>query len=152
MHLTVLDGAQQLRLERQWELARFVEEQRAAIGMLEEADLRLCGAGKSATDVTEQLAFEQVLDDRRTVDSDEPSRMPRTERVNCLGDELLAGACLAGHQHSARMRREPADGVEELLHGGTAPDHAVELELLRDIGVDLEEPLPPPDPFADGHQ
>ena len=59
LHLAVLHRAQQLGLHRQRQFAGFVEEQRAAVGVLEEADLGVGRAGERAAHVAEQLALEQ---------------------------------------------------------------------------------------------
>ena len=58
-----LQDAQQLGLHFQADVADLVEEQRAAVGQLEAADLVAVGVGEGALDVAEQLAFQQV---RRT--------------------------------------------------------------------------------------
>ena len=48
-------------------VADFVEEQRAAVGLLEAADALLVGAREGALLVAEQLGLEQVLLQRRAV-------------------------------------------------------------------------------------
>ena len=73
-----LQHAQQLRLHRQRQLADLVEEQRAAVGQLEQARLVVGGAGERAAHVAEQLALEQRLDDRRAVDRHEPAIAARS--------------------------------------------------------------------------
>ena len=49
-------------------VADFVEEERAAVGLLEAADALLVGAGERPLLVAEQLRLEQVLLERRAVD------------------------------------------------------------------------------------
>src|SRR5260221_14241112 len=61
--LLLLDHAQQLHLQVQGHLADLVEEDRAAVGGGEQAWAALHGAGESALDVPEQLAFEKRLGD-----------------------------------------------------------------------------------------
>ena len=73
----LLQEAQQLDLQRQRDVADLVEEQRAAMGQLDLALGRLDRAGEGALLVAEQLAFEQVLGDRRAVDRDEARRRAR---------------------------------------------------------------------------
>ena len=58
-HLAVLQHAQQLRLELGRHVADLVEEQRAAVGLHEEAPARRGGAGEGALHVAEQLALQQ---------------------------------------------------------------------------------------------
>ena len=70
LDFAVLDRAQQLGLQRQRQLADLVEKQRAVVGVLEQADLGVGGAGERAAHVAEQLALEQRLDDGGAVDGD----------------------------------------------------------------------------------
>ena len=55
----LLEEAEQLGLERGRHLADLVEEDRAAVGLLEEAPLLLLGVGEGAALVAEELALEQ---------------------------------------------------------------------------------------------
>ena len=140
LHLAVLERAQQLGLHRQRQLADLVEEQRAAVRRLEHAGLRFDGAGERAAHVAEQLALEQRVDDRRAVDRD--------ERLACAGPglmerargEFLAGAGLAADQHDLRVRRQPLNQAEHLLHHRAAAEHAAELELARDLALERDAP------------
>ena len=109
--------------------------------MLEQADLGVGRAGERAAHVAEQLALEQRLDDGGTVHRDQAPILARAEAMQRLGDQFLAGAGFAGDQHRARVRREPAHRVEQLLHAGAATDEAVELELARDVRVDAQQRL-----------
>ena len=74
----LLEHAQQLHLQRQRQLADLVEEERAAVGRLEETRLVADGAGEGALHVAEELGLEQVLRDRRAVDRDEGARSARS--------------------------------------------------------------------------
>ena len=91
----LLQHAQQLDLRRRHHLGDFVEEQRAAVRELEHAGPAIVRAGEGALLVTEDLALEQRLRNRRAVDGDERERRPRAQLVDRLRDELLAGARLA---------------------------------------------------------
>ncbi len=75
----VLDHAQDLLLEGERHVADLVEEQRAALRLLELARPALVGAGEGAALVAEQLALEQRLRERRAVDGEERARRPRPE-------------------------------------------------------------------------
>jgi hypothetical protein len=59
--------------------------------------------------MAEQLAFEQIFDDRRAVHGEEAPGVAWTEPVHRLGNQLFAGPGLAGHEHGAGMGREPSD-------------------------------------------
>ena len=99
LDLAVLEEAQEQRLHAQAHLADFVEEQRAAVRQTELADLVAIRAGEAALDVAEQLRFEQRFGDARAVDGHELGRAAARMIVNVPGDDILAGAAFAGHQH-----------------------------------------------------
>src|SRR2546423_3148827 len=69
--LAVLQESQKLRLRRQRQLADFVEEERAAVGRLDEAGAVAVGAGERAAHAAEQLALDERLRQRRAVDGGE---------------------------------------------------------------------------------
>ena len=144
-HLAELEHAQQLRLRRWRQAADLVEEQRAAVGELEEAGLVVAGAEEAAADVAEQLALEQRVVDRRAVDRDEPPLAPRPEAVEGARDQLLARPGLARDQGQPDVRRQPPDHAEQILHPRRAADHAAELEAARELAFDREHALPPLD-------
>ena len=98
LELVLLQDAQDLRLRVGAHVADFVEEQRAAVGLLEAADALLVGAGERALLVSEQLGLEQVLLQRRAVDLDEVARRAQRVVVDGAGDQLLAGARFAADE------------------------------------------------------
>jgi len=67
----LLNSAQQLGLQPHVHLGNFVEQQRAAIGLLEFSDAARNRAGKRALLVAEQLGFEQRFRNCRAVDANE---------------------------------------------------------------------------------
>ena len=67
----LLDRAQQFRLQPHVHFGDFVEQQRAAVRLLELADAAGERAGEGALLVAEQLGFQQVFRDRRAIDRDE---------------------------------------------------------------------------------
>ena len=85
------EHAQELRLQRERQLADLVEEERAAVRPARSSPAwRRDRAGERALLVTEQLALEQVLGDRRAVDVDE--RRARA-RGPCGGWPARAAPC-----------------------------------------------------------
>ena len=106
--------------ERQ--LADLVEEQRAAVGQLEAALALRDGAGERALLVTEQLALEQRLGQRRAVDRHERAGARRAEK-RCSArattslpvpvspvistDELVCAAAIARRQASRISALDP---------------------------------------------
>ena len=91
----VLEHVEQLGLERQRHLADLVQEDGAAVGLLEAAELPAFGAREGPALVAEQLALQQVARHRRAVDLDERPVPPRRRAVQRLGDHLLAHPRLA---------------------------------------------------------
>ena len=71
--LAVRQHAQQPHLQVRRHVADLVQEQRAAVGLLEAAAARRLGAGERAALVAEQLRLQQVLRDRGGVDRHERS-------------------------------------------------------------------------------
>ena len=95
----LLQEAQQLDLERQRHVADLVEEQRAALRLLDLALGGLDRAGEGALFVPEQLAFEQGLGDRGAVDRDERAALRALRVVQAAGEQFLAGAAGAEQHH-----------------------------------------------------
>ena len=67
----LFERAQHLGLGAQAHVADFVQKQRAAVGLLELADLVFVRAGEAALGVAEQLAFDQLFGNGGAVDFDE---------------------------------------------------------------------------------
>ncbi len=104
-------------------VADFVQEKRAAMGLLETTLALGLGAGKGAFFVPEQFRFHQVLGNRGHVQGDECPRPARAVPMQGARHKLLAGTGLAVDQHRDIGIGEPADGAEDLLHrGGLADD------------------------------
>ena len=75
--LALLEHAQQLDLHLERQLADLVEEQRAAVGQLELADLARVRAGERPPLVAEQLGLQDLGRDRGAVDGQEAAWRPR---------------------------------------------------------------------------
>ena len=121
--LAVGEHAQQAHLQIGRHVADLVEEQRAALGLLEATAARGLRAGERAALVTEQLGLEQVLRNRRRVDRDERPRRAGAVPVQRTGDQLLARTRFAGDQHGDVRLREPPDGAKHFLHRRRLPEH-----------------------------
>ena len=114
--LARLEHAQELRLGGRSHLADLVEEERALVRQLELAELLRVRVGERAALVAEELALEQRLGDGGAVQRDELLASARLPVVDGLGDQLLAGAALAGDQHGGLARRDGEHGLERGLH------------------------------------
>ena len=91
LDLPFLQHAQDLGLRLRAHVADFVEEDRAAVGLLELADLLLGRAGERALLVAEQLRLDQLLGNRGAVHLHEPLAAAQAVAVDRARDELLAG-------------------------------------------------------------
>ena len=109
-----LERAQDLGLQRERQIADFVEEERPAVRHLELAGLARHGAGESALFVAEELGLEERLGNRRAIDGDKRRLGSRAERVQRAGEELLAGPALALEQHRRVGRRRLLEAREHL--------------------------------------
>ena len=114
--LALLQHAQQLRLERQRQLADLVEQQRAAVRLLEQARPVSRGARERPLHVAEQLGLEQRVGDRGAVHRDERLRPSRARPMDRLRDDLLTGAALAGDEHRGLVLRHAGDELQGLTH------------------------------------
>ena len=139
--LALLEHAQELRLERAARLADLVEEERAAVGDVEEALPVGDGAGEGAAAVAEELALEDALGERRTVDRHEEPVAPVARRVDGARDELLAGAGFALDEHRGGRRRHPRDQREDVPNRGAVADDLVPRPGFLEIRVLGGEPL-----------
>src|SRR5262245_44767089 len=109
LDLALLQDAQELRLQVEAQGADLVEEQRAAVGELEAAELLGVRAGEGALLVAEQLRLDQRLGDRRHVDGHERLPAALAPRVDRPRYQLLAGAALARDQDGRRRRGDLGD-------------------------------------------
>ncbi len=121
IELTLGQHAQQPCLQRGRHVADLIEEQRAAVRLLEAAAPQAVGARERTFLVTEQFGLEQLGGDRRGVERDERLGGARTVFVQRPRHQLLAGARLAGDQHVDARSGQPPDGAKHLLHGRRAP-------------------------------
>ena len=126
------ENPQQLGLAFERQLADFVEKQRAQVGLLEEADVVAVGAGERAGLVAEELALHEVGRDRGAVDRDHRPIGPRAGAVDRPGDQLLAGAAFAAHQHAARRPGDAIDLRLQVAHRRALADQLVVAGRLLD--------------------
>ena len=117
----LLEHAKEPRLRLHRHVADLVEEERAALGLLEAAGRAGIGAGEGALLMTEQLGFDEVARNRGHVDGDEGALPPLAVIVQRPGDELLAGARFAGdHDRQIRLHQAGQHPVDFLHRGGAA--------------------------------
>ena len=143
--LVLLEHAQDLGLRAGAHVADFVQEQRAAVGLLEAANPLLVGAGERAFLVPEELRFEEVLLERRAVHLHEVPRFPERVVVDRPGDELLARSRFPANEHRRVALRDLLHDVEHALERRARADDLVEfvdvaLGVAEVVDLVLEAP------------
>jgi serine/threonine protein kinase len=126
---TLLDRAQEARLEIERQLADLVEEHGATGGALDRTDARGVRAGERALVVPEQLALDQRRRNRAAVDHDERRTRPSPSLVDCLGQQRLAGTGLALDQHRRVRTGNARQRLEHATHRDGATDRASEVVI-----------------------
>jgi hypothetical protein len=112
LKLAVLDHAQNLLLHARRYRAELVEDQRAAVGLLEAADVRARRPCEGPGLMTEQFRFEQRLREGGAVDLDQRLLPARREIVQARGDELFTRTALADNEHGFDELGSPRDVLE----------------------------------------
>ena len=136
----LFERAQDLGLGAQAHVADFVEEKRAAVGLLELADLVFGGAGEAAFDVAEQFGLDQLFGDGGAIHFDERLGAAQAGGVQGARDEFLAGAAFAIDEHAAVGGRGQGDLLAHGLHGNALADDVVaRAEFLAQAAVFLFE-------------
>ncbi|MNL16897.1 hypothetical protein D3C87_1379610 [compost metagenome] len=110
--LALLQHTQQFGLEPQGHFGNFIEQNGAAVGLLELAGLRGNGAGEGALLVPEQSRFEHVVRDRCAVDRNERLTGAMGMLVDVTRQHFLARARLARDQHRGIAARDPRRQLE----------------------------------------
>ena len=131
--LALLQDAQQLGLRVQRQVADLVEEERGAVGELEDTGALRVGARERAALVTEELALERARRDRVAVERDQLAARPRAQPVQDARDQLLAGSRLPGDQYGDVGGRDAL----ELIHSrrtrrAASEEHAAGIDLDLD--------------------
>ena len=123
LHLAGLERAEQLHLRAGGQVSDLVEEQRAAVRGLEETGARADCARERAARVTEELALDELLRDRRAVHGDHRLAGASRAVVDRARDELLARAALAEHENRRVRGRDALDASIDVAHRRAAADH-----------------------------
>src|SRR5512141_1092900 len=91
----ILHDAQQLRLKWERHFRQLVQEERAAVGHLEQTDLFSVRPCECALAMPEHLGLEQMLRERSAVERHECLVRSATVPVNELGNQLLTCSALS---------------------------------------------------------
>jgi hypothetical protein len=76
--------------------------------------------------VTKKLTFQQIQRNGSAIQPYERPPASRAEVVNCLRDQLLAGACLPLDKDSGISRRHPFDLFKDLFQGNASANDLLE--------------------------
>ena len=120
---TLLQKAQQFDLQRQRNVADFVEEERPAIRQLDLAFGHFDCTGERALFMPEQFAFEQIFGDRGAVDRDKRPIAPPARFMQSARQQFLAGAARAEQHHTDVQIGDALNRPRDLLHFERAGDH-----------------------------
>src|SRR6266404_5138579 len=131
LKLTLLEHAEQLGLKLEWHVSNFIEEQSAVIRQREAADMRIDGARKGSTFVSEELAFEKAGGHRRAVHLDQISVSTGAELVNRSRDDFLACAGLSGNQDGCVRAGHGLQLIENGAQAAAAPYDRVQERGFR---------------------
>ena len=112
----LLQHAQQFDLLGQGQAFHLVEKQGAAIGVFDAPDTLALSAGKGPAFMAEQLAFEQVLGNRRAVQRDEGLAGAGAEIVQAARHPLLAAASVATQEDVHRGAGQLEDLPAQVFH------------------------------------
>jgi hypothetical protein len=118
----LLDRAQQFGLQPHIHFGDFIEQQRAAGGLLELSDSARNRAGERALLVAEQFGFQQMLGDRRAIDRYERLLGAVGAGVDIARQHFLAGAGFAGDHHRSVGARDLLRQFYHLGHRLVAVD------------------------------
>ncbi len=99
---TLLQEAQQLRLQRQRHVANLIEKQHTAVGGLDLAERLFHRAREGATLIPEQLALQERLGNGGAVDGHPGLRRTLAQGVQRLGETILAARVgIRANQHTS---------------------------------------------------
>src|SRR5580658_3961765 len=104
LKLLFLQYAEEFGLQRRWNITYLVQEKCAFVGHFEAANLLRDGPCECAFLVAEELAFQKIQRDRRTIHPNKRPSGPRAKIVNRVGNQLFASACFSLDQDGGVRR------------------------------------------------
>ena len=132
-----LQGAKHLGLGRSAHVAHFVQEQSAALGLLELSFSLGHGACEGAFFMPKQLALDQFGRNGGAVHLHKWTGRPSRVVVHLTGHELLAGSVGPGHEHTRVGGRHRLHHVLNGLDALRLPDHLMGLRGVHLLGQHL---------------
>ena len=133
LDFAVLDNAKKFGLHDQRSFAHLIEEHGTAVGVFKEARTSVRGAGEGATDMAEELALKEGIDQSGTVANRQALLADRADLVDGAGNELFARPGVAYEENVGVMTRHFAGEIEDFEHGRAFADDAVKFEVLEEL-------------------
>src|SRR5258708_25050112 len=133
LKLLFLQDAQQFGLQGRRNIAYFVQEERAFVGEFEAADLLRDGASERALIVAEEFALEQVKGNGGTIQPYERASATRTEVVNRMRNQFLAGASFALDNDGRVRGRDALDLLKHRFQRRTVANDLLESPVVRNL-------------------
>ena len=137
LYLLIFQYAQQPGLGRQRNLPNFVQHERPAIGVLENALSVLNGAGKGALNATKQFSFQQAFRPSRTVAGDERTGGARPQTIKRSCGQFLSRTCFARQQHRSKVASDAVNFAKYFKHQRTSSHHTLELKRVHQFTIQL---------------
>ena len=125
--LALLQDPQQLLLHGRAHVPDLVQEQRAPVGLLEQATLGLVGTGEGTLHVPEELGLEQAVRQGGAVLGHEGAILAGSAAMDGPGHQLLARPGLPGHDDGELRIDDALELVEDRAHRVRGADDAGEL-------------------------
>ena len=138
-----VEGAQQLDLGGEWDIAHFVQEQGATVCRFETSWLLAVGAGEGAFFVAEEFAFQQGFGKGGAVDRYKRAVVAGAAGVDGPGDQFLAGARLAADEHGEIRAGHLLNGLVDPVHLRALADQVVvSVPFLQSLHLHLQALYP----------
>ena len=129
------EDAQEFGLHGDGHIANFVEEERAAFGLFEFAEVAAGRAGEGTFFVAEEFGLDEFGGDGGAIQGDESIFMAGGFFMDGAGDEFFAGAGFAKDADARFAGGDAIDLREELFHRGAAADEFVFAEAMAEFAV-----------------
>src|SRR5581483_8951807 len=136
--LALLQNPQQISLSFQRDVAYLVEEDRSTLSNFKFSLLAILRPGKRTFFVAEELAFEEGLGERATMNYHQGMEAPRAAGMNGPCNQFFASAALASDQHGGIRGSYGLDRLKHLAHRRTVAD---QLSRPRRFSNRLLQPL-----------
>src|SRR5215469_11188609 len=137
-----LQNAQQFRLEFEWNVANFIQEQSTFVGCLEAARLAHDGTGKRASFMPKKFALQETRRNGCAVQFHERPMSPIAQVVDCPGNQLLSRARLSHYKYAGIGGRYNLDLPQHLSQSRTSTHDLFEVRFVRDFAIETQYVVP----------